>query len=452
MYILVGILILATLTIILSGLYSVYKTRINFYITGLDSKFSLPNLNLLWKVSQICHLENPTSLFFSLQSLQKCMSEISSQMELKGTDSDPKMQLLLSKLFEYRTKLQHESDEKKGMDSTKSLERGQKLRIILPGKGVFVSEVLNSGKELIISVPRQKDLIPITAEQWIGKVINVYLWKKGDARYVFDTTVEGHGMFIGESSLSLKHSTNLIRTQKRKSVRAKCKINAQLYIIKTNVIDYNAVETHDGYKCMLEDISESGALIHIGGKGAANVQIKIQFKIQNQFILMFGVVRTVEFNQQTNQSLLHFECIHIDQNMKNEVLKYVYNMLPESEKEVYDALKMTDADAKADEDSATQLENDLLKNISQSDVTNSNNNVLNNETSKNEEVTQNSNTSMAEANKEALDNTEKDNKSETNNAVQEDIEKLKKLISADALLPADNQPEDTIDIFDNYNK
>ena len=426
MYILVGIIILASIVIILSGLYSVFKTKINFYITGLDSKFSIPNLNLLWKVAVMCKLENPTSLFFSLPSLQKCMSEITSRASADGNSGDPKMQQLISKLFEYRTKLQNESDEKKGMDSTKGLERGQKLRIILPGKGVFVSEVLNSASQLIISVPRQKDLIPITAEQWVGKVINVYLWKKGDARYVFDTTVEGHGLFIGESSLSLKHSTNLVRTQKRKAVRAKCKINAQLFIIKGEVIDYNAVETHDGYKCLLEDISESGALIRIGGKGAANVQIKLQYTIHNLLIIMFGVVRTVEYNQETNQSLLHFECIHIEQNMKNEVLKYVYDILPQEEKEVYDALSLTDADKQADE-STTEDGEKIEKNLTETDVTIPSAVVSNSE----------------EAAKIAAQNQQAE-------VADEGIKKLKKLISADALLPTDNASEEILNLFDDY--
>ena len=39
---------------------------------------------------------------------------------------------------------------------------------------------------------------------------------------------------------------------------------------------------------------------------------------------MFGVVRTVEYNEATNQSLLHFECIHLDPTMRNEVLSFVY--------------------------------------------------------------------------------------------------------------------------------
>lgn len=351
MYILIAIILIVVLGIILTGVYSVFKTKINFFVTGLDAKFSIADLTLLWNVAKICKLENPTSLFFSMAALSRCMSEITRKANIDGTENTEKMQTLLSKLFNYRTKLQNESDQKKGIDNTKGLDRGQKLRIILPGKGVFVSEVLNNGSDLVISVPRQKDLIPISAEDWEGKVINVYLWRNGDARYVFDTTVVGHGLFIGESALSLKHSNNLIRTQKRKSVRAKCNIKAQLFIIKEEIVDYDVIQTQGGYKCLLEDISESGSLIRIGGKGVSNVQVCLQFTIQSTMIAMYGVVRTAEYNEQTNQSLLHFECIHIQQNMKNTVLSYVYNTMSEEEKEVYDAMTLTDADQKNDEES-----------------------------------------------------------------------------------------------------
>ena len=90
-------------------------------------------------------------------------------------------------------------------------------------------------------------------------------------------------------------------------------------------------------------------MIRIGGKGVPNVQIKLQFNIQSMLIIMFGVVRTVEYNEASNQSLLHFECIHLEPAMKNEVLSYVYNMLPEREKEVYEALKLTDTDEEESE-------------------------------------------------------------------------------------------------------
>ena len=343
MYTVTFLIILVIILAIMGAVYTAFKPRINFFITGLDSGFSFPEISMLWNAAELCNLEQPTSLFYSLPSLTKCMTQISN---ITSADNNQKNQLLMTKLFNYRTKIQNEADEKKGMTTTHSLDKGQPLRIILPGKGVFVSEIVGNGNFLVINVPRQKNLIPFTGEDWVGKVISVYLWRKGDARYVFDTTVTQSGLFLGKSALFLKHSSNLVRTQKRKAVRVKCQIYGMLYIIKKEKIDINAIETQNGFRCLIEDISEAGALIRIGGKGVQNVKIKLQFNIQNKLILMVGIVRTVEFNEEQNQSLLHFECTHIETSMRNEVLKFVYNMMPENEKEVMEALEQTEDDEK----------------------------------------------------------------------------------------------------------
>ena len=371
MYIFVSIFFSVVILFILYLIYSIFKQKIKFYVTGLDNGFSFNDLSLLWTVSQICDLETPVSLFWSMPSLTKCMMQLTSDIEANPENNTEKNQRIISKLFDYRTKLQNESDSKKGLTSTLALDTKQQLRIVFPGHGVFTSKLLNNGHELIIEVPRQKDMITIPADQWVGSVISVYLWRKGDARYVFDTLVLKNGIFLGQTALFLKHSYNLVRTQKRKSVRAQCQIDALLYIIKEKVIDYSIIETQNGYKCVLEDISEAGALIRIGGKGVQNIQIKIQFTINNMLVVMFGIVRTVEFNQETNQSLLHFECIHIEQEMRNEILRYVYKMLPEHEKEVLQALDMTDEDKQNDETVIEEEENveELPKMIDNIDAT-----------------------------------------------------------------------------------
>jgi len=346
LYTVTFIIIILVILAIMGAVYTAFKPRINFFITGLDSGFSFAEISLLWTAAELCSLEQPTALFYSLPALTKCMTQISN---MTSADSSDKNQLIMTKLFNYRTKIQNEADDKKGMTTTHSLDKGQTLRIILPGKGVFTSEIVGNGNFLVINVPRQKNLIPYSGEDWVGKVISVYLWKKGDARYVFDTTVTQSGLFLGKSSLFLKHSSNLVRTQKRKSVRVKCEIYGMLYIIKKDKIDVNAIETQNGFRCLIEDISESGALIRIGGKGVQNVKLKLQFNIHNKLILMVGVVRTVEYNEEKNQSLLHFECTHIETPMRNEVLKFVYNMMPENEKEVLEALEQTEDDEKAEE-------------------------------------------------------------------------------------------------------
>ena len=338
------IVIIFVILAALGAIYTAFKPRINFFITGMDSGFSLSEISMLWTAAELCKLEQPTALFYSLPSLTKCMTQISN---LTSADNSQKNLLLMTKLFNYRTKIQNEADDKKGMTTTHSLDKGQTLRIILPGKGVFTSEIVGNGNFLVINVPRQKNLIPYTGEDWVGRVVSVYLWRKGDARYVFDTTVTQSGLFLGKSALFLKHSSNLVRTQKRKAVRVKCQIYGMLYIIKKDKVDINAIETQNGFRCLIEDISESGALIRIGGKGVQNVKIKLQYNIQNKLILMVGVVRTVEFNEEQNQSLLHFECTHIENVMRNEVLKFVYNMMPQNEKEVLEALEQTEVDEKA---------------------------------------------------------------------------------------------------------
>ena len=346
MYTVTFLIIVLVILAVMGAVYTAFKPRINFFITGLDSGFSFSEISLLWTAAELCNLEQPTALFYSLPALTKCMTQISN---MTSADSSEKNQLIMTKLFNYRTKIQNEADDKKGMTTTHSLDKGQTLRIIMPGKGVFTSEIVGNGNFLVINVPRQKNLIPFTGEDWVGKVISVYLWRKGDARYVFDTTVTQSGLFLGKSALFLKHSSNLVRTQKRKAVRVKCEIYGMLYIVKKDKVDVNAIETQNGFRCLIEDISESGALIRIGGKGVQNVKIKLQYNIHNKLILMVGIVRTVEFNEEKNQSLLHFECTHIETAMRNEVLKFVYNMMPENEKEVLEALEQTEDDEKAEQ-------------------------------------------------------------------------------------------------------
>lgn len=357
-YSLPALIFLISILVIIFILVAIFKRQINFYVTGLDSGFTFSDLSLLWQVSEICEIKNPMTLFYSLESLKKCMEHISAIANSDETDA--RMQLLLSKLFNYRTKLQNESDKKKTIESTKSLEVGQKLRIILPGKGVFTSEILANGKELILSVPKQNNLVTIPGEDWVNKVINIYLWRKADARYVFDSVVTSQGLYIGKSSITVKHSYNLVRTQKRKSVRAKCQIYGNLFIVKSNDVDYYTVETRNGYKCLIEDISESGALIRIGGKGVQNIKIKLQFTIYSRLIVMYGIVRTVEFNESDNQTLLHFECTHIETTMKNEILRYVYDILPQSQKEIIQALNETEEDEKINNDNS-QLNNSEIQ-------------------------------------------------------------------------------------------
>ena len=323
-----------------------FKDNIKFFTTGMDSGFKISEIFLLWKLANIAGLSDPCSLYWSLPALEKGIAATIANAKDNGLEHSKKTQDFLAKLYSYRTKIELSPKNKKGLSSTKYIDVGQKIRVILKGRGVFSSEVLNNSKDLIISLPLQNNQITIAGVDWVGLMMSVYLWRKDDAAYVFDTYVRENSMFNGKSVLCLSHTDNLLRTQKRRSVRCECHIYAQMYIIKSETADLRAMETQPGLKCLLEDISEDGALIRIGGKGVSNLQIKLQFTIGETFIVMSGMVRGVEFDQEKNQSKLHFECTSIDTPMKNAILSYVYNVIPDEEKEIIEAMDLAEKDEK----------------------------------------------------------------------------------------------------------
>ena len=351
----IAVILIVTFLIILliTRVIRFFGPQIKFCTEGLDQKFSLSEILTLWKLARMCDLEEPVTLYYSVPSLSRCITHIIEDSQAKGTQDSPKVQEFLSKLYKYRTRIELDADQKKGLDSTKRLDKGQKLRIILSGKGLFESEILNNGRDLIIKLPTQKGVLKLKGDEWTDQEINVYLWRKGDANYVFDSRVLSSGVFNGQSALYITHSEKMLRAQKRRSVRCECHVPAQLYIIKEKIINYSTIETAPGYRCVLEDISEDGAMIRIGGKGVANINIKLQFELENSFIIMFGTIKAVEYNASINQSRLHFESVHVDPAMKNFILSFVYKVIPEKQKEILEALKETENDAKAAGDNLT---------------------------------------------------------------------------------------------------
>lgn len=305
---------------------------LNFFATGLDNAFTLSEIAMLWKLAKQTGIDEPLSLYASDKAISRCVAMIVENAKNDHTENDPKVQQFLSKLYKFRTKVELSADNKRGLKSTRQLASKQKLRIILKGSGIFSSIILNNASEIAILVPVQNGRIAIPANEWVGKDINIYLWRKGDAAYVFDTRVLRGGVFLGRQALFLRQSEDITRMQKRRSIRTECNINAQFYLIKENVTDFMKIETAPGYKCLIEDISSDGAMIRVGGKGVPNVQIKLQFELDGTLIVMYGTVRFVEFNKTSNQSRLHIECTHIEPNMRNAILTFVYKVIPEEQK------------------------------------------------------------------------------------------------------------------------
>lgn len=320
----------------------------DFYCAGFDSGFTFKQMNTVWNLARMASIEEPERLFWSVPTINKAIAAVIALATSVDTIDTPKMQKFLESVYEYRSKIELNPPQKQGLKNTHGIRVGQRLRLVLPTHGIFTSVVLSNEGLITISYP-----VPVKDQyrcfNWSKKNVTVYFWRKNDAGYIFDTPVYEVGHYRGRSVLFLQHSDKLQRSQKRKNIRCPCSIMADLYLLSAvTEADASLPETDKGIKCVLEDLSEEGALIRIGGKGQENMTIKIQFMLGESMIVMCGVVRSVEFNEKLNQSRLHFQAENIADSVKQVIAMYVYSVIPSEQKEAFDALSLVEQDEDSD--------------------------------------------------------------------------------------------------------
>jgi len=330
------IIIIATsalLIILLSITDQNKKSWVQFYAKGKDSGFSFKEIDLLKRLATKSKLEEPTALFFSHKQLDMCISSFVKNLHLAGTENDKENQDFLSKLYEFRKKIEMEKPRiKNGISNSRQISEGQNLRILVKSYGVYHSQIVkNTNGSLTISRP-VSNKIPGTFS-WMGMKISVYFWRSEDAGYVFDSEVQDEVFSKGIASLKISHSDSLYRTQKRKSVRVKKHKAAFLYPL-ANEEEHNKVEETPGLKCFIEDLSDSGCCITIGGKAQQGLRVKVQFHLNNSIICIPGTVRMVEYKEEVNRSKLHIEADPLPIEIRNQLLGEVFGMLPEEEEEL----------------------------------------------------------------------------------------------------------------------
>jgi c-di-GMP-binding flagellar brake protein YcgR len=303
---------------------------LQFYAKGKDAGFSFREIGLLRSLAQKSNLEDPSSLFWSQNQLDLCIRSLVRTMRLSGNDEDQQSQDFLSKLYEYRKKIEMSKPRiKNGINSSRQISEGQELRVLISGSGVFRSKVVkNANQYLVISRPTNPKFP--TSFSWNGVHISVYFWREDDAGYVFDSDVLDEVYSKGLLSLKITHSDSLFRTQKRKSIRVKTHKSAFLYLI-TEEETSNKLEVVPGLKCFLEDLSDTGCAVTIGGKAMPGMRIKVQFVLDNNPLSISGTVRSVEYKEDTNRSLLHVEADPLPLETRNYILGEVFGMLPEDD-------------------------------------------------------------------------------------------------------------------------
>lgn len=301
---------------------------LEFFAKGKDAGFSFGELQLLRKLAMSAELEDPSALFWSEKQLDRCIGELIKKAEVTGDVRSQETQDFLSKLYEYRKKIEFEHPRyKKGISSSRLIGETQPLKVLVDGVGVFKSQVVaNSDRFLTIqkpNVPAQKGTIV-----WKGRRIAIYFWRKDDAGYVFDTYVLDETMARGSIVLQIAHSDSLFRTQKRRSIRARTHKPAYLYL-PVSEEPPEKIEVQPGLRCIIEDLSDTGCAVVIGGKGVEGLKIKVQFEIDGHPVVMNGTVRSVEYDEEKNRSLLHVEALPPSLNTRNRILAEVFGVKPD---------------------------------------------------------------------------------------------------------------------------
>ncbi|MDR3020857.1 MAG: PilZ domain-containing protein [Treponema sp.] len=305
---------------------------LQFFAKGKESGFNIREMEQLRKLVTNCDIKDPVSIFKSQKQFEIVIKAMVHAVRMSGEVNDPPVQEFLSKLFDYCRKIEMEASENKTrITNSRQISEGQILRILVPGTGVYKSEVVkNAGNFLTISRPMNSKLT--STMQWFGLKISVYFWREDDAGYVFDTDVIDEVFSKGISSLKVEHNDSLFRTQKRKSLRIKFQRLAFLYMVN-DTENPHLREKSAGLRCLLDDISDTGCAFRVNGQAGIGLRLKVQFSLGKVPICIPGTVRAVEYNQELNESLVRMEADTLPVGVRNHIMCEVFDLLPEEDEE-----------------------------------------------------------------------------------------------------------------------
>ncbi len=302
-----------------------------FYLKGRESGFVFHEINLLRRVSVGSRLENPTALFWSMKQLDRAIKATIIEARARSREQDPEQNLLLAKLFELRKRVEFDQPKYKlGIKSSRKLTPKQGFRITLPGIGPFTCMLVeNLVRYMAVSYPEGPKLPE--GFSWKNQKIGVYFWRAEDAGYFFQTKVLEDFFDRKYPLLHILHSDNLIRTQKRNSVRVETDLPAELFPLASIDQANEMREGSRGLRCRLVDLSEGGVAVLIGGKARVGLPVKVQFDLVDFPVVLSGVVKGMNFDQKKNRSLLHVQAAPPGATIRNRILMFVYNLFGERE-------------------------------------------------------------------------------------------------------------------------
>ncbi|OHD15697.1 MAG: hypothetical protein A2Y38_10655 [Spirochaetes bacterium GWB1_59_5] len=322
----VVVLLLVTFTLLLRG--DRRFSPLEYYARGKEVGFSMSESRAILDMSRIAGVIDPTSALWSIRELDACIKAFDRKFRAEGKERDRDTLRFMEKLYEFRKSLEFDQPKyKSGIASSRFIRSNQRIRVLIEGIGVYSSTVIDTNdRYLVVSYPVGAKIPP--GFQWKGSRVSVYFWRQEDAGYVFDTYVLEDLRIRNIPVLQLGHSESLLRTQKRKSLRVRSRMPAYLYLLKRLEGAYEKPERVPGLKCVVQDLSEDGISVLIGGKARVGLLVKAQFYIGDDQIVVSGTVRATEYDGEKKQSLLHVEAMLPSPRMRNMIRSHVYNVGP----------------------------------------------------------------------------------------------------------------------------
>lgn len=318
------VLILAIIAFFSTTIGSSIIDYFNFYSEGKKNNFSNAQLQSLWKALKDSHIKEKSRIFLSNKTLQEATAILINKSNLLVDTTEKKLlNELVTKLYDIRTTIELEKGKIESiLKSTNEITVGQICVLVFINVGQFYANLIENNQSGLKF--RSIGELPKTYNFKNADDVTVYLWKKNDAGYVFKTTITNIERTNAGTVFFAKHSKKIIRTQKRKSIRAESDFDALLFLQHPQTPANIIPESINGVKCKIKDISEDGALVFVKGRAVKGLKAKLQFELETQKIVMF--VKSTSFIYSTSQhiSKIHFFCEKISEENRNAVLSYVY--------------------------------------------------------------------------------------------------------------------------------
>lgn len=325
------VVILIFVSIFAFAFFTIWKSRgkntswLKFYAKGKEAGFSNADIKLLKELVRHSDLTHPAALFWSPVQIDNCLKKFLHDIKEEKTEFLPANQEFLAKLYDFRKKMElGRPIYRNGINSSRYIDDLQPVQVVVAGAGVIKSKIVSNKAPCISIETPSSAMLPLNFN-WKQKHLLVYFWRKGDAGYCFETNVIDEVPVNNPPILKLAHSDKLVRTQSRKSHRVKMHRAAVLYRVENGEV--LRPEIMPGIKCCIEDISDSGCAVTTGGTSPAGLRVIVQFVIDKMPLSISGIVRSVEYNEEKNTSMLHIESDLIPMNVKNKIFGVMFGMV-----------------------------------------------------------------------------------------------------------------------------